>query len=102
MKSTTLVKILTDANVLPEADLTAAVQAAETLHTDLEKHLIDQNIISENVLYETIASYYKLPFVDLKQVTIRKDVLEAVPEPLVQVHQVVAYDMNRRKLNSRR
>ncbi|MDP2789915.1 MAG: GspE/PulE family protein [bacterium] len=98
MKSTTLVKILTDANVLPEVDLGAAVKAAETLNTDLEKHLIDQNILSENVLYETIASYYKLPFIDLKQVTIRKDVLEAVPEPLVQVHQVVAYDMDPKKI----
>ncbi len=98
MKSATLAKILINANVLPETDVKAAVEAADSSGIDLDKYLVDQNILSENVLYETIASYYKLPFLDLKQVTIRKDVLEAVPEPLVQVHQVVAYDMDPKKI----
>ncbi len=98
MKSATLAKILTNANVLPETDLAAAVAAAEKANVDLDRHLVDSNILSENVLYETIASYYKLPFIDLRQVTIRKDVLEAVPEPLVQVHQVVAYDMDPKRI----
>ncbi len=98
MKSATLAKILTNANVLPEADLSGAVSAAEKANLDLDRYLVDHNILSENVLYETIASYYKLPFIDLRQVTIRKDVLEAVPEPLVQVHQVVAYDMDPKRI----
>ena len=98
MKSATLAKILANANVLPESDLKAALQSAETSKIDLEKYLLDQNVISENILYETIANYYKLPFLDLRQTTIRKDVLEAVPEPLVQVHQVVAFDMDTKKI----
>lgn len=98
MKAAQLAKILTDANLLDAAQLKAATATAEQTNTDLEKYLVEQNVVSENVLYEAIAAFYKLPFVDLKQVTIRKDVLESVPEPLVQVHQVVAYDKDPKKI----
>lgn len=98
MKATQLAKIISDANLLDATQLKAATATAVQTGVDLEKYLVEQNVVSENVLYEAIAAYYKLPFVDLKQVTIRKDVLEAVPEPLVQVHQVVAYDKDPKKI----
>jgi len=98
MKAAQLVKIITDANLLEPVQLKAAAAIAEQTGVQLEKYLVDQALLAESTLYEAIASYYKLPFVDLKQVTIRKDVLEAVPEPLVQVHQVVAYDKDPKKI----
>ncbi len=98
MKAVQLAKIIADANLLDAAQLNAATATAEQTGTGLDKYLVDQNVLSENVLYEAIAAFYKLQFVDLKQVTIRKDVLESVPEPLVQVHQVVAYDKDPKKI----
>lgn len=98
MKTKLLARIIQEANLLPAEQLASALTAAEQQNIELERYLIDENQLSENVLYEAIATYYRLPFVDLKQATIRKDVLEAVPEPLVQVHQVVAYDMDPKKI----
>ncbi|MFA6587769.1 MAG: GspE/PulE family protein [Patescibacteria group bacterium] len=98
MKSKLLARIITEANLLAPDQLKSATEVAEQQNVELDRYLVDENLISENVLYEAIASYYKLPFVDLKQSTIRKDVLEAVPEPLVQVHQLVAYDMDPKKI----
>ena len=98
MKTKLLAKIIQEANLLPAERLKSALTAIEQQNIELERYLIDENLLSENVLYEAIATYYRLPFVDLKQATIRKDVLEAVPEPLVQVHQVVAYDMDPKKI----
>ncbi len=92
MKTEILTKLITEANLLPAQALLDAQKAADANHTPLEQYLVEENLVSENVLYEAIANYYRLPFTDLKQSTIRKDVLNLVPEPLVQVHQVVAFD----------
>lgn len=98
MKSAQLAKILAEANLLDAAQIKAASATADQTGVELDKYLVEQNVLAESVLYEAIAAHYKLPFVDLKQVTIRKDVLESVPEPLVNVHQVVAYDKDPKKI----
>ncbi|MEK7631374.1 MAG: GspE/PulE family protein [Patescibacteria group bacterium] len=98
MKAAQLAKIIAEANLLDDAQLKAATATAEQTGAELDKYLVEQNVVTESVLYEAIAAHFKLPFVDLKQVTIRKDVLESVPEPLVNVHQVVAYDKDTKKI----
>ena len=46
---------------------------------------MEKKIVSPEVFYENVAAFYKLPFIDLKNQTIRKDVLFIVPEPIMQV-----------------
>lgn len=58
----------------------------------LEEYLLKKHVVTEEVLYETVAKHLGLPFIDLKNAIIRKDVLMAIPEPIAQAHGIIAYD----------
>lgn len=58
----------------------------------LEEYLLKKHIVTEEVLYETVAKHLGLPFIDLKNAIIRKDILMAIPEPIAQAHGIIAYD----------
>lgn len=98
MTAKQLTKIISDANLLPAQALIEAQRSADINRMNLEQYLVEENVLSENILYEAIANYYHLPFIDLKQATIRKDILNLVPEPLVQVHQIFAYDSDTKSI----
>lgn len=93
-----LERILEGANVVPKEQLLEAVKRVDAEQTSLEKYLINKSIVSENVLYETVANYYKLPFIDLRRMSIRKDILQLIPETIVQTYQIVIFDKNETEL----
>src|SRR5437762_3544832 len=88
----TILKILEDTKVLNREQLDQAVKDATQRHASLADVLIAQNLVTEPVLYETIASGLKLPFIDLTTQNIRRDVLTLLPEPIIQTHNVVVFD----------
>ncbi len=45
----------------------------------LENYLLDSKLLSEDALFEAIADYFKLPYNDLKNQIVRKDILYIVP-----------------------
>jgi type IV pilus assembly protein PilB len=58
----------------------------------LEEYIINKKIISNNSLYKTAASYFKMPFVQLKDVVVKPDILSLIPEPIAQNHKIVAFE----------
>lgn len=84
--------ILIESKVASAEQVEAALRQSTEKHTRLQDELISENIISEQLLYETLASAWKLPFVDLSNINIRRDVLSLIPEPIVQVHNIVVYE----------
>ncbi len=91
-------KIVSQANAVPAEQLAEVVKRAQAENANLAKYLVNKNLISENILYETIAGYYQLPFVDLRRSTIRKDVLMLIPETIVQTYQIVAFEKTEHEL----
>jgi len=87
-----LKEILLKRKALNKEDLENALKKAQTKDQSLAKYLLDKNLISEEVIYESMAKEFNIPFVDLKDRTIRKDILNLIPEPIVQVHKVVAFE----------
>lgn len=87
-----LKKILIKNEVLSTADFSKHKIEADKLGKKLENYLIEKKIITEETLYEDTANYYKLPFIDLKNQTIRKDVLFVIPEPVASSHGIIAFD----------
>lgn len=83
--------------VSPE-QLEAALRQAADKHIALVDELVAENLVSETLLYQTLASTAKLPFVDLTSQNIRRDVLTLLPEPLVQVHGLVPFDVSNRQV----
>lgn len=84
--------ILIESKVATPEQVEAALRQSAEKHTSLQDELVSENVISEQLLYETLASAWKYPFVDLTNQNIRRDVLNLIPEPIVQVHNLVAYE----------
>lgn len=88
----TIRRILEETKVLSPAQLDDAVKQAKQRHVSLPDVLVAANLITEPVLYETLASGLKLPFIDLTTQNIRRDALTILPEPIIQAHNVVVFD----------
>src|SRR3989338_425591 len=84
--------ILIQEKVLSEKEYNTYQKQAEDVNTTLLNFLESKKILTEQQFYQTVASYYKLPFIDIKNRTIRKDILFLIPEPIAQSHKIVAFD----------
>lgn len=93
-----LKKILLDTKSIGKKELDLYVEEAGKRNLSLEGYLTSQKIISEEQLYKTAADYFKLPFINLKNETIRKDILFLIPEPIATTHKIVAFDKTEDKL----
>lgn len=71
---------------------------AKKLNKPLEQFLLDEKILDELELYSKAAAKFDVPFITLKGTEIKKDVLNLVPAPLAQTHQVVAFDKNKEEI----
>lgn len=78
--------------IITPAELKSIDKEIKDEKDGLEQYLIKKHLATEDVLYDLVAKQLNIPFVDLKNNVIRKDVLLVVPEPLAQAHQIVAYD----------
>ncbi len=85
-----LQKILTTASTLKPQEIKDLVASAKEKHTRLEEALLAK--MPEETLYRVIAEYFKVPFIDLKGVQVRKDFLDLVPEPIATTHDIVPFD----------
>ncbi len=87
-----LTKAVLDNKIITPADLKKIKEELKNGNLSLEDYLLKQHLATEDVLYDLIAKQLNLPFIDLKNVLIRKDILLAIPEPIAQTHQIVAFD----------
>ena len=87
-------KILLETKVSGKKELDLYTEEAKKRNQSLEEYLKSQKIVGEEQLYETAAQYYNLPFINLKNETIRKDILFLIPEPIAATHKIVAFDKN--------
>lgn len=78
--------------IITAAELKSIMNETKDEKDGLEQYLLKKHLATEQVLYDLVAKHLNIPFIDLKNTIIRKDVLLLVPEPLAQAHQIVAYD----------
>ncbi len=90
--------ILDKADILNKEEFDKIAKEASTLGKKTEYYLEEKKIISTETLYESAASFYKIPFIRLKNQTIRKDVLFLVPEKIASIHQIVSFDADNKTL----
>jgi len=86
-----LKKILEKSDIMPTQEFEKFSKEAEKYGKALENYLIEKKITTSSSLYENAASYFKVPFINLKDQIIRKDVLFNIPEPIASTHQVVSF-----------
>lgn len=85
-------KIILQGKLIPKEQLEEAWGKIDKENFDFAQYLVERNLISENILYEALANYFGVPFIDLRRQTIRKDILTLIPEPIVQNHQIIAFE----------
>jgi type IV pilus assembly protein PilB len=89
-----LKKILLKTEILTDEQFQQYLKEAKEKNKKLESYLLEKKAVTPMMLYESAATYYKIPFIDLKTQTIRKDVLFMVPEPIATSHSIIAFDAN--------
>jgi type IV pilus assembly protein PilB len=93
-------EILTKTFKFSEADINKYQKQANQKNKDLETWLVeDSEIIEETKLYESAAEKMSVPFVLLKGKEIKKSVLDVIPAPLAQTHQVIAFEKDKNNIN---
>ena len=84
--------ILLQNKILDQKQLKKYQETIRKSPTTLEDLITEEKIISPALLYEMAAKFYKLPFIHLKDKTIRKDILFLIPEITARSHQTIAFD----------
>lgn len=87
-----LEEILLQNKILDQKQLKKYQETIRKSSTTLEDLIIEEKIISPALLYEMAAKFYEMPFIHLKDKTIRKDILFLIPEITARSHQTIAFD----------
>jgi type IV pilus assembly protein PilB len=93
-KESAIEEVLLEEKILKAPDLLKVKKEAKRKNTSLVSHLVAKNVIAEEELYEKLANHLKRPYINLTSITIRKDVLFLIPEPIAQTHNIVAFEMS--------
>jgi len=92
LKQKDLEEILKTNKILDEKQLKSLTAKAGAAGKSLEDFIVEQKLITPQLLYESAANYYKIPFFDLKSKSIRQDILLLIPKTAAKTHQTVAFD----------
>jgi len=87
-----LISFLVDTKMVSKDDLEMAKSLAEEQKKTLSEVLINNGKISEDDYRRVNAYLLGIPFVDLKQEKISKDILSLIPEPIARKHNIVAFN----------
>lgn len=93
-----LKKILTVTKSISPKELELYIGEAQKRNETLEDYLESQKILNQEQLYQIVAQFYNLPFTNLKNETIRKDILFLIPEPIAATHKIIAFDKSETEL----
>lgn len=90
--------ILKSGFVSPQ-DFDAAVKDAEELGRSLTDVLIYRGLINEDVLGHIVAEHYGVPFIKLKNKTIKLDVLGIIPEEAATTFRMIPFEASEGKIH---
>ena len=93
-----LKKILIKAKVVSGDEFDNLAKKAKSAGKKIEGYLYEKKIISPATLYENAASYFNIPFVNLKGQVIRKDILTIIPEPIASTHKIIAFESDNKEI----
>ncbi|NMC51301.1 Flp pilus assembly complex ATPase component TadA [Candidatus Kuenenbacteria bacterium] len=92
INETEFAKDLEKAKVLSSGEINKYIKEAQAKKISLADLLIGDKVIDEKQAFEKIAKAKGVPFIDLSNEVIRRDILQFIPEPIAQSHGVVAFD----------
>ncbi len=92
-------EILEKNNLLESEQIKQYQLEAEKKNKHLDEYLISSGLITEDILFNSVATAYNLPFINLKDKAIPKDVLFLIPEPIASSYQIIAFEKTEKALS---
>jgi type IV pilus assembly protein PilB len=92
-------ELVTLTSALKPNQLRQYEEKAKKTNRSLEQFLLDENIVDENKLYLKAAEYFKTPLVSLHGLEIKKEIINLIPAPLAQTHNVIAFAKNKNEVS---
>jgi type IV pilus assembly protein PilB len=93
-----LKKILVDTEIISQRDFNLAKEESEQKKEPLEEVIIDKGLIYDEQLGQLIADKIGFPFVNLKKVKIKREVLEIVPEIVAKKQEIIVFERTKEGL----
>jgi type IV pilus assembly protein PilB len=91
-------KILENSEILSAADFDKFSLEADQAGKKIDEYLTEKKILTPLTLYENAANYFKLPFINLKGLSIRKDILFLIPEPIAVTHNLISFESDNKEI----
>lgn len=88
---TKIKKILLDANYVSAADLDAAEKFSQSHKSNIVEYLLNENLITNDLLGQAIAEYYGVPYADLNSNLPSREQIMRIPEELALKYRVVLF-----------
>lgn len=85
--------ILVCTGIMTEEEFEKLSHEARENDKKIEDLLAEKKIMSQEELSRETAKYFKVPFINLREQTIRKDALANVPETIAVAHDLIAFDV---------
>src|SRR3989344_2482957 len=93
-----IIDILINKKLITSAELKEYERKAKETNISALDYLKQNKILNEGQIYQSIADFHGLPFIDFKDKKIRKDILMLIPEAIAQAHKIIAFDKNEKDL----
>lgn len=87
-----LYKSILDLEVIPKAQLNQAYSESKKTKKLLSDLLVGKDLISDVNLGKVVADIFSLPFVDLSNKSIEKDILSIIPEVVAKKQNIIAFE----------
>ncbi|MBD3282034.1 MAG: hypothetical protein GF387_00245 [Candidatus Portnoybacteria bacterium] len=81
-----------DKGLVSKKEIKKAEKVAEDKNKSLEDVVVSQGLISEKEMIKLKAYILGIPFIDLKKIDIKPEVLRIIPEPIAKKNNIVAID----------
>ena len=89
-----IAEILLKGNYVSDEDIKKAQNFAKAGHTSVEEYLLGHGVITQNLLGQAIAEYYKVPYADLAAKPPSKEYVLKIPKELAINNHLVLFDEN--------
>jgi len=85
-------KVLLDNDIFTKEKLELTQKNAKTDNLSLFDYLLQTKLISQEILFNLLANFLKIPLINLKTETIKKEIFNLIPETIAATHEIIAFN----------
>jgi hypothetical protein len=94
----TIKDLLLKGNYVTEEDVKNAEDFAKTHHASLIEYLLQENLITKDLLGQAVAESFKVPYADLNSTPPIPEQVQKIPEDIAKKYRVVIFSEEKNKM----